>query len=518
MNFIRRSLLSRSLAVLLIWIASPVVAQDEPPWQVVVQTEDSRKVFVNSPSFAVLPNGHLLVSHLYYGDEIDREQAQVTHIQRSEDGGKTWAAVTKLEGIRWGNLFVVGDSVYLIGVERRYGRLLICKSTDNGTTWTKPDDSSGYLTNQKGYYTFRNSPEVIDGRVWTCVERLIKGRFHMMVVSAPADADLLNANSWTKSNSLSLAKTSLGGKSDKVTEGNVLPGKDSVRILSRLAKMGGETASLATASATDEGTMRFGLDRFVRFPGGGQSFCVRFDAKENCYWAVSNPQSKPFSRNNRLAMLRSDDLLNWEIRYIPVSHEEGVWRGLTAPICRIDGDDLLIITNCAWGNTPGSGRADRIVFLRVAGFRNLSIADSPPIVSVDRTKKVDHADFELTGSGYDLKNLEVGADLFFAYRQFKWQDVPAEFQGWKFAMMLPTRDSNLKIDVKQNAQLYVAVAEDQQPVDLTGWKPSSNALVYADKRSKTVMRIFTRRVKAGEALQIPQESWSGTVLLVPPDQ
>ena len=53
-------------------------------------------------------------------------------------------------------------------------------------------------------------------------------------------------------------------------------------------------------------------------------------------------------------------------------------------------------------------------------------------------------------------------------------------------------------------------------MDTTGWqKMPGLSLGYTD-RQHTTLTIFSRKLDAGEEIEIPQGNWSGMIVLLPP--
>src|SRR5690606_14640829 len=95
----------------------------------------------------------------------------VTHVHRSDDRGKTWRHVARIDGLFWSSLFVHHGAAYLLGTEHHHGRIMIRRSDDGGRTWTHPTDTDhGLLTPEGEYHTAPMPVIVHDGRLWRAME------------------------------------------------------------------------------------------------------------------------------------------------------------------------------------------------------------------------------------------------------------------------------------------------------------------------------------------------------------
>lgn len=120
-------------------------------------------------------------------------------------------------------------------------------------------------------------------------------------------------------------------------------------------------------------------------PGGAKKFTIRFDPRTNAYWSLTNPVMGHTERNagsvrNTLALLRSDDLIHWQIRCILLHHPDVVHHGFQYPDWVFEGDDLIAAIRTAHDDGLGGARnahdANYLTFHRFENFRDLTIADS----------------------------------------------------------------------------------------------------------------------------------------------
>jgi hypothetical protein len=163
--------------------------------------------YIGSPSIAILPDGDYVASHDLFGPNSGHKVRALSRIFRSSDKGLHWTLLTEIHGMFWATLFVHNGALYLIGTERENGDTLIRRSADSGKTWTDPvDENTGRLL--QGSFHCAPQPVVIHNRrIWRGMEDTMAGggwgkHFRAFMMSAPVDADLLKASSWTSTNAL----------------------------------------------------------------------------------------------------------------------------------------------------------------------------------------------------------------------------------------------------------------------------------------------------------------------------
>ena len=360
----------------------------KPPGVVIDHVAASRGIYVGSPSIAILADGSYLASHDEFGPKSQYHGQAVTRVFRSTDRGATWTEISKIDGCLWATLFVHGDAVYLWGTNREYGEMLIRRSTDGGRTWTQPVDAKTGLLAQGNYHCAPVPVVAHDERIWRAWEEATPGKkwgenFKPFVMSAPADADLLNAASWMRTNALARDPAWMNGKFGGWLEGNavVTPDGGIVDILRVDDKPEGETAAIVHVS-TDGRTASFDPARdFAHFPGGSKKFTIRFDPQTKRYWSLTNyipPEfvgPNPSGTRNTLALICSTDLRNWEVRTIVLQHPDRARHGFQYVDWLFDGADLIAASRTAFDDDAGGAHsahdANYLTFHRVNGFREI---------------------------------------------------------------------------------------------------------------------------------------------------
>lgn len=371
------------LAICSLSFATMTVAA--PPGVVVDYSPTKSKQYIGSPSLAVLPNGDYVASHDFFGPGTKYDTMLVFS---SSDRGKTWAKRAKIVGQWWSTLFVHRDALYLIGTTKEYGHAAIRKSTDGGKTWTTPNDATNGLLLGEGKYHCAPVPMLIhDGRIWRAMEEYtgpVWGTFRSFVMSAPIDADLLNAKSWTSTNRLDRNTMWLNGTFASWLEGNVVvdPNGKVVNLLRVQQPNLTEKAALVRISADGMTSSFDPANDFVDVPGGAKKFQIRHDAKSGKYWALANtiPEEfrklglKPDKIRNTLSIITSSDLRTWAIRRDILQDPDTKTHGFQYPDWQFDGEDMIALVRTAHEEPDGTlahnaHDANYLTFHRIANVR-----------------------------------------------------------------------------------------------------------------------------------------------------
>lgn len=379
-------------ALLLLAVFHTATAQTPQPPGVVIDFSPTKdKQYIGSPSIAILPDGSYVASHDFFspGNQGDR-----TLVFRSTDRGQTWERAADLKGQWWSGLFVHRGQLYLMGTSKAYGQCVIRRSTDGGRTWTEPrDERSGVLLAEGKYHTSSMPVVVHAGRIWRAMEDGDGpggwgSHFRAFVMSAPENADLLVAENWTTTNRLGRDPAWLAGRFGGWLEGNAVltPDGNIVDILRADTKTQPEKAAIIHISA-DGRTASFDPARdFIDFPGGAKKFSIRYDAPSKSYWSLVNWTPPKFASEqasrvrNTVALARSSDLRNWELRCVLIHHPDQKFHGFQYADWVIDGDDLVAAIRTAYDEPAGQAHnqhdANYLTFHRWPRFRTLTMKDS----------------------------------------------------------------------------------------------------------------------------------------------
>ncbi len=404
-------LLAAALAGGMVQAAAPL---GSVPGTVIAASSNSSTVFLGSPSLAILPGGAYAASYDIGGKN---PRAGHTVICASSDRGQSWTQLAELTAQHWSTLFTHRDALWLMGVSTKGGHIQLRRSSDGGRTWTTPADGKSGVLATDGKFHCGPTPVIVHGgRVWRAFEEFApmgNARiFRAFMLSAPADADLLNAASWTRSSAIACQPEWLNVRTPSWLEGNavVTPSGALVDILrveshpaagTGLALPGAardiprfEVAAMLEISP-DGRQARFEPARgFIHFIGSESKFTIRFDPVSRRYWSVVNKitnrqsgndwEHSPHHQRNVIALTSSADLRDWQEHYWLLRYAEGsvVVKagsrvGFQYPDWQFDGDDIIAVCRTSWDGLNYHD-ANHITFHRLKHFRTLTLADSPP--------------------------------------------------------------------------------------------------------------------------------------------
>jgi hypothetical protein len=281
--------------------------------------------------------------------------------------------------------------MYNIGANKHHGNVVIRKSTDGGKTWTNPYNGKTGLLLEGEYHTAPMPMIIHNGRIWRAVEYATAPtiewgkRYSAMVISAPVNADLLDAKNWQRSNHLMYDSTYLDGKFRAWLEGNVVVSPEGKMLdILRVDVPAGvdEYAAFVEISKDGKKASFNPVTGFVKFPGGAKKFVIRYDAQSKRYWTIHNivtPQYKdrtPGSVRNTLVLSGSTDLRSWQTHVILLQHPEVVYHGFQYIDWQFEGNDIIFVSRTAYDDEAGGARnnhdANFLTFHRIKDFRLLS--------------------------------------------------------------------------------------------------------------------------------------------------
>jgi hypothetical protein len=284
-----------------------------------------------------------------------------------------------------------------MGTSRKHGDIVIRHLTDGGKTWTKPEDEKTGLLGEGRFHCAPVPVVVHNGRIWRAFE-VDRGhyRWEALVMSAPVEADLLDARNWRMSSKLMVDKRA---NIFKWLEGNVAVTPDSKLV--NILRTQKPAARAAMVHISDDGReLSFDPNEdMIDFPGGAKKFTIRFDKVTGKYRSLVNIitdpgplEELPQDHRNTLALTCSKDLRNWEVRYIALSFRKGEHLtrennkfGFQYIDWLIEGDDIIFVSRTAWGwETPRSHDANYFTFHRIPNFREKALEDKPLDASVEQ--------------------------------------------------------------------------------------------------------------------------------------
>ncbi|MFM7818160.1 MAG: sialidase family protein [Verrucomicrobiota bacterium] len=373
-----------------------------PPGVVIAHSPARSGLYIGSPSIAVLPNGDYIATHDFFGPNSDEHRQAISRVYRSSDRGRRWTWISDLRGAFWSTLFVHGGQLYLLGTDRHHGRVVIRRSVDGGVHWTQPlGSTTGVLRSDAEYHGAPVPVVEHQGRLWRALEwrnppKAWGVNYRAGVLSAPVDADLLDAASWKTTRFLSSDRSWNGGDMGAWLEGNVVVAPDGrlVNIL-RVDTQGlPERAAWVSIDGPEEDLRFDPRDGFITLPGGSKKFTIRFDPRSRRYWTLASvvprgwePAGKPARTRNTLGLVSSSDLTTWSIRCHLLHDPDRDHVGFQYVDWLFDGDDLIAVCRTAFpdglGGAHSAHDANFLTFHRIRRFRDLGPGDSVPISRFD---------------------------------------------------------------------------------------------------------------------------------------
>jgi hypothetical protein len=379
------------LACVLASAAPSSANEPSPPGVVIDFSPAEARQYIGSPSIAILPDGSYVASHDFF---LPGNTGDQTLVFRSIDRGSSWNRVGEIKGQWWSGLFVHRGALYVMGTSREYGACIVRRSLDGGATWTEPRDGKSGVILAEGKYHTSSMPVVVhEGRIWRAMEDGMGpggwgSHFRAFVLSAPEDANLLNAANWTATNRVGGDPAWLDGRFGGWLEGNaiVTPQGKVVDILRVDTKTQPEKAAIVETSADGQALEFDPASGFIDFPGGAKKFSIRYDAPSKHYWSLVNwvlprhaAEQAPRVRNT-VALVRSPDLRTWEVRCVLLYHADTKFHGFQYADWLTDGDDLVAAVRTAYDEPGGQAHnqhdANYLTFHRWPRFRELTLADS----------------------------------------------------------------------------------------------------------------------------------------------
>jgi hypothetical protein len=374
--------------LLFLVLASPLRSAPSLPGVVIDHSPAASGIYIGSPSLAVLPDGDYVASHDEFGPKSTEHTSAITRVFRSHDRGQTWTQTARVDGQFWSTLFAHHDALYLIGTDKHHGNAIIRRSQDGGCTWTSPTSALSGLLRDNGQYHCAPVPVIEHaGRLWRAMERRDPptgwgATYCAGVLSAPVDADLLQATNWSFSRFLPSRGDWLNGSFGGWLEGNavVAPEGQLFDVLRVDTPGYPEKAALVSISADGRTSAFNPATGFIDLPGGAKKFTVRYDPKTSQYWSVVTlvPKScqkaeKPASIRNTLGLTCSSDLRNWTVRCILLHHPDSAKHGFQYVDWLFDHDDIIAACRTAFDDADGGAHnmhdANFLTFHRIANFR-----------------------------------------------------------------------------------------------------------------------------------------------------
>lgn len=379
---------SAIIFLLLVFYTTTQAQSQKVPGVVVNHIPAHSKTYIGSPSICILPNGDYVASHDHFGPESTEHERALTAVYKSTNKGRSWEKISEIDGQFWSNLFVHQNNLYIMGTWKHHGNFIIRRSQDGGKTWSKPTDGKNGLLLEGEYHTAPMPVIRHNGRLWRAIENAQSDteawgrRYSAMVISAPVDADLLDAKNWTATNSLQYDSTYLDGKFNGWLEGNavVTPNGRLVDILRVATSEKGRDLAAVVNISNDGKKATFNPSTgFMDFVGGARKFSIRYDEKSKRYWTLANMVKEEFSHlsaasvRNTLVLKSSPDLKNWTVHKILLEHPDVEKHGFQYIDWQFDRRHIIFLSRTAYDDEFGGAHnfhdANYLTFHRIKNFR-----------------------------------------------------------------------------------------------------------------------------------------------------
>ncbi len=330
--------------------------------------------YLCSPCIIRLPSGRLLASMDLFAGAAPQN---LTLIYFSDDDGQTWSHLTELFPCFWGKMFLHGDSLYMIACSTEYGDLLIGRSDDGGKTWTAPTTllRGPCHSKEPGWHRAPMPVRLYGGRIMTDLQygAWAQKIFCDAVISAPADADLLDSRSWVCTELFNprhyiekMPERTWGG-----IEGNVILAPDG-RVLDILRYANRKLLVLNYDPEKPEEEMT--LSEIADFPGTASKFNLEYDPVSGKYLAiVSYALDDPETSRNLLSLICTEDLKTWQLctHLIDRRYDDPKLVGFQYVDFLIEGDDILYLCRTACNAANTYHNSNYTTFHRIKNFRSL---------------------------------------------------------------------------------------------------------------------------------------------------
>jgi len=101
-------------------------------------------------------------------------------------------------------------------------------------------------------------------------------------------------------------------------------------------------------------------------------------------------------------------------------------------------------------------------------------------------------------------------------RPYVWDAVPERFQGWQFLRGNGGEASPAFVSTSAETTVYLATSASVKPNELPEWTPVEGLTFHYTDSGRTKMQVYQCRLSTGDRIAIPQLTWTGGMLLIPP--
>ncbi len=344
----------------------------EAPCTIIDKVTTLRDVTVNNPAIHILSNGSYLATQT--------ASVKAGYAYRSTDGGLTWSKISS--GLRqtYCAVYEGTGGLYLLGCDAVSGSLAVQKSTDGGATWSANHVIFDKDTTVDGYHGGSSPFVVANGRVYRAMGDRADN-WSILLLSAPADADLTDPSVWTMSNKLYYNQSWLGVTSTRWEEPALIKKADG--SLAILARIDGTTDKEYAALINVNSDTNISFNRVFTMPGSAKRMTIAYDATSGKYWTLVSPfytntrtlyGLSPTQNRNSLVLMSSTDLLTWTRERTCIYSDNAFNNSYHYIDWRFDGDDLISVFRCSVDEARGLPLSyhdsNAFGFFRVRNFRS----------------------------------------------------------------------------------------------------------------------------------------------------
>ncbi len=221
--------------------------------------------------------------------------------------------------------------------------------------------------------------------------------------------------------------------------------------------------------------------------------------KNGWHFLVFNPKGR-----QPLSLARSRDGKDWQV-VLPELSVSGRLRMDYPTIMQAKDGNMHVVHS--WGRDHIKHLVLDSTYLSGPGRSSTATAKQEASIEIDASLKI-------SGGHFEQAVLREGGKAF-SNRRYTWRSVPEELEGSQYTQTAGGVVAQINVAAKEDTTVYVATATDQAGTpELTGsgWKPLNLSFNYTDS-GKSEMHLFSRKLAAGEAIEIPQSNWTGTIVI-----
>jgi len=353
--------------------------------------------YLGSPNIIRLENGTYIASHDMFGGTGHGCYCQFFV---SKNYGESWSYISSIDKLTWGNMFTIGDKIYILGVsgspetsDDNTGDLVIHCSDNDCVSWNK----ATVIAKHTKEYSLRCSPTAFaeyNGRLWFYINNLCstdKAGFQTAVASVPVDSDLMDEKNWTVTPFLKFDPNWEGAVGEPwgpcmFEEGNILLNREGELVM--LLRYNSHRYDIPEADGTkikvimlkvntENPAAPLAFKKIIPFNGTFSKFYIRYDEQTDLYYAMLNRMTtNKIWQRNVLSLFSSYDLEHWNVERDLINLEDLEWHednwhaGLQYPTWFIEGNDIIAAVRTAMNNAGSFHNANAITYHRFKNFRD----------------------------------------------------------------------------------------------------------------------------------------------------